>query len=386
MIRPNLIYCNGCHACYSICPKHCIEMKYNFEGFLYPEVDSEICVDCGLCEMACPLLSDNTEKRHIDTYAAINKNDKIRQDSSSGGVFYLLADYVLENDGVVFGAAFDDNFNVRHICIRNKNELYKLQKSKYVQSTIGDSYIKAKTELENGKLVLFTGTPCQISGLLSFLNKKYSNLITQDIICHGVPSPLLWRKYLKSALSSKPKEIDFRNKSKGWLNYSFVIKCSDLIIDFPFNKNPYMQMFLQNISLRESCYNCKFKSIERASDITLADFWGAQNILPKMFDDKGTSLVLINSQKGQLYFNLIKDSLIYLTVSTEEALKYNPSAVKSVAPHYKRDVYLQNISNKDFDYLYKNCFIPNKLEVIKKRVVLIFNYIQQLFRKNKNQF
>ncbi len=368
MIMPDEIYCNGCHACYNICLKNCITMKPNVEGFLYPEVDSALCVNCGLCEKVCPLLNDKAIKNHIEAYAAINKNDEVRLDSSSGGMFNLLANYVLENDGVVFGAAFDEDFNVKHICISDKSDLYKLQKSKYVQSTIGTSYREAKKKLEKGILVLFTGTPCQINGLLSFLSKKYSNLITQDIICHGVPSPLLWQKYLKSVYFTQPIEVNFRNKSKGWLDFSLVIKYKDLTKSFIFNLNPYMQMFLQNISLRESCYNCEFKSIERASDITLADFWGVQNILPEMFDDKGTSLVLINSDKGEFCFNSIKTSLKYKKILIDNALKYNSSAVKSVAPHYKRNKYLRNISSKNFDYLYTKCFLPTTIDRVKNKI------------------
>lgn len=345
--------CSGCHACFSVCPKNCIEMKTDEEGFLYPSVNKELCVDCGMCEKVCqsksPLKSENEPK----AYACINKDEEIRMQSSSGGVFTLLAENIIERGGVVFGAAFDDDFSVKHCFVQEKEELSKFRGSKYVQSTIGNSYIKAKEFLDDGRYVLFTGTPCQTDGLLQFLKKDYENLYVQDIICHGVPSPMVWRKYLRhitSRLDIKVKEISFRNKNSGWQKYSVLFSSLDggncLI---PSAEDNYIKAFLRDISLRPSCYGCHSKTIQRNSDITLADFWGVDKVEPTMYDDKGTSLVLVHSQKGREMFDEIKHGMIYKETDLAEALKYNPSAFKSVQKPATREKFLKKVDENNFD-------------------------------------
>lgn len=363
-MRLHIKNCNGCHSCYNICPKNCISMQSNDEGFLYPHIDEEKCSNCGLCEKVCPLLHDDVERHHLEAYAAMSYNSDIRKSSSSGGVFNLIANYVVDNNGVVFGAAFDEKFNVKHISVFEKKEIIKLQKSKYVQSQIGDTFKQAKTYLEQGILVLFTGTPCQIGGLLNYLGKSYDNLITQDIICHGVPSPLLWQKYLDYISDDTPICVDFRNKEYGWTKFKVLLRYLNDVNEAVYSKNQYMQMFLKNICLRASCYNCSFKTLERPSDITLADFWGVKNVMPEMFDDKGTSLVFVNSKKGQQIFDVIKKHLKYDKAPLEKALEYNASAIASVAPHCKRKKYLKHINDSDFEYLYNKCFLLNPIEKV----------------------
>ena len=268
--------CSGCHACYSVCPTKAIEMVKDEKGFKYPVIDQPKCVNCHLCEKTCPIINKKIVDNEPKAYSCYNKNNEVRSKSSSGGIFTLIASKILEKNGVVFGASFNNKFMVEHIYVEKEEELYKIRGSKYLQSIIGDSYKQAKKFLEEGRYVLFTGTPCQIEGLLSYLNKDYENLITQDIICHGVPSPKVWNKYLEYREKEDgeiPLEINFRSKENGWKNYNLKFRYNGHEYKNNQNTDKYMQAFLKNVSLRESCYNCSFKKINRLSDITLADFW-----------------------------------------------------------------------------------------------------------------
>lgn len=347
--------CTGCHACYSICPKQCISMQADENGFLYPKIDKEKCIECGLCEKACPLLNEKKQNDGGSAYACINTNDRARMKSSSGGVFSLLAENIIENGGSVLGAAFDENLDVSHIEIRKKEELDLLRGSKYVQSRIGESYKKVKEYLESGRLVLFSGTPCQIGGLKNYLNKDYENLLTVDIICHGVPSPSVWQKYLGylkkvcgSAADCKSLPT-FRDKSEGWKRYAvYIILRNGNCISEYHNDNLFMKSFLKNYSLRDSCYNCYYKTVERESDITLADFWGVEVVAPDMFDDKGTSLVFVNSDKGNKIFERIADKMIYRSVDVSEAVKYNSAAYMSVPKPKHREEFLKKLTSENF--------------------------------------
>ncbi len=366
--------CCGCHACYNICPKDAITMHQDERGFKYPIIDKEKCIECGLCRKVCPVLNSEKNENKPTAYAAYNKDENVRKESSSGGIFTLLAEEILDRNGIVFGASFDEQFNVYHTHIENKNELAKFRGSKYVQSSIGDTYKKAKEFLENDRHVLFTGTPCQIEGLKSFLRKEYDRLYTQDIICHGVPSPKVWvkyKEYRKKIDREIPQEISFRNKDNGWKEYNvnFVYKDSEYKNNH--NKDLYIKAFLQDIALRDSCYSCSFKKKNRVSDITLADFWGIENIIPEMDDNKGTSLVIVNSNKGRELFEKIKDKITYKEVNFEEAIRYNPSMTKSVEINKNRDKFFDNLDSIEFDklvkkYANKNNMLSRALRKIKR--------------------
>lgn len=367
--------CSGCHACFNICPKQCITMTYDSEGFLYPVVDMSACIDCGLCEKVCHVHAAIQNKAEPKAYACYSLNEEIRAESSSGGMFSLFADNILEKGGAVFGAAFDDNLNVKHICIDSKEQLYKLRGSKYVQSTIGDTYKKAKELLENGKTVLFTGTPCQIQGLRHYLGKDYDNLYTQDIICHGVPSVKLWDKYLKHIKSLHKSDIStqiqpfFRDKTSGWLNYSVKVRLKDGTAHCQSHKkDPFMQMFLSDKALRPSCYSCAYKGIYRDSDITLADFWGADKQVPDMFDDRGTSLLFVNTQKGAALFSEIMGLCKYKEVSANDAVKRNPAAHTSATCVFARRKIMKNIDAWDFETLRRICTQKSFFEKLERRV------------------
>lgn len=347
--------CNGCQACASICPKSCIEMVKDEEGFLYPKIDEDKCINCRLCEKSCPVLDSRSceqSKETIDAYAVINKDDKARVESSSGGVFTAIASAVIRQGGVVFGATFNERFQVIHKPVETMAGLQELRGSKYVQSSIGNAYKQAEKFLQENRLVLFTGTPCQIGGLHAYLKKPYDNLLTQDIICHGVPSPLVWEKYVayrEKKSGGKTLQVSFRNKRLGWKNYSMQFLFSNQTEYTALQtKDPYMQVFLKNLCLRPSCYDCAFKTKARQSDFTLADFWGLENVLPNIDDDKGTSLVFIHSEKGRRIFNEIKETLSMYEVDGDRAILYNSAMVKSVAKPENRDKFMSTIQAKGF--------------------------------------
>lgn len=358
--------CTGCYACESKCPQKAISMKINKEGFFYPNIDETKCVSCYLCEKICPVLKESPMKFSIEAFSTVNKEENIRIKSSSGGMFSLISQEILKDGGVVFGASFSDDFKeVNHIGIETEDKLYKLQGSKYLQSRIGKTYIEAEKYLKEGRKVLFSGTPCQIGGLYSYLQKDYDNLYTQDIICHGVPSPLVWNKYVEhfeNKFNSKIDSISFRNKDTGWRNYCFYISFENKKEYKNFaSQNLYMRGFLLNLFLRPSCYMCNFKGIERQADITLADFWGVENVLPKD-DDKGTSLVLTNTKKGQELFELAKNSITFNNVDRINALSYNSAATKSCEKPLKRQEFF-NTAEKTSMYKALNKYCKIKLSV-----------------------
>lgn len=339
--------CCGCHACYNRCPQKCISMRSDDEGFWYPIVNSKECINCGLCEEVCPILSKPIVKNHPTAYACQNKDDQIRQQSSSGGVFTIVAASVLANHGVVFGAGFDGEFNVLHSSVDSLDSLSNFRGSKYVQSCIGDTYEQANNFLKQGRQVLFSGTPCQIAGLKSYLGKDYEGLVCLDIICHGVPSPLVWQQYRSELGNNNELEfINFRDKTFGWKRFSLRFTYQndgEYLKDLHSDK--FMQGFLKNVYLRPSCYKCSFKTLARESDITLADFWGIENILPKFDDDQGTSLIIVNSNKGKKIFLAAADKMKYEKIDIEQAIRYNSAAIKSVADNPKRDKFFRELPN-----------------------------------------
>ena len=342
--------CSGCHACFNICPKNAIEMIPDKYGFLYPNIKEDICIHCNLCTRVCPALNSKEKKNNIHAYACINQDDTVRLNSSSGGIFHLLAKNILLKNGVVFGARFNEKFEVVHDYIQTVEDIKDFQGSKYVQSTIKDSYRKAKQFLEDKRMVLFTGTPCQIEGLLCYLQKDYSNLITQDIICHGVPSPSLYRiykEYIQNSYEDNITKVNFRDKSNGWKKYEVSIELGKKHYQSNHDDDIYIKAFLSDIALRESCYQCHAKKKNRLSDLTLADFWGIENILPNFDDDKGTSLVIINSPAGYELFNEIKGSIVYQEVNYEQAISYNPSIYQSVNRPKKRDMFLCDVDKEN---------------------------------------
>ena len=365
--------CCGCTACKNVCPKDAIEMKEDEEGFLYPEVNKEKCVNCGLCKKVCPVLNQRVEKNKQLAYIVNNKNDEIRKQSTSGGAFSAIAEYAIENGGVVFGATFNKEFNVEHTYVTTKEELKKFRGSKYVQSNLKNTFKEAKDFLENNKLVCFSGTPCQIEGLKKFLGKDYQNLITIDIVCHAVPSPLVWRKYLdyekkKNGLDNI-QEILFRDKSKYGYKYSMMtIKAESAVYSEGVETDPYLRAFFGDLSDRPSCYNCKFKKQNRVSDFTIWDCFTAENFDKNLDDDKGTSRILIQTEKGIEIFKQIEDKFNYKEVKVEDLVKNVKEMYNSVSMNIKRKEFFKDINNMEEKEFF-NKYFPNGVKVrIEKKV------------------
>lgn len=318
--------CCGCEACVQACPKHCISFVEDVEGFLYPAVDKVSCIGCGLCEKVCPILNQAKERTPLNVYAAKNQNEQELLKSSSGGIFILLAKAVVLSGGVVFGAKYDEKWNVIHAYAETEGAIKDFMGSKYVQSRIGNTYKKAKVFLEEGRPVLFSGTSCQIVALKRFLRREYDNLLTVDVVCHGVPSPKVWRSYLEH-INPQHKTITYvnmRDKSRGWSRYSYVFKSNEnsLYDDYAAN-SIYLKGFINNLFLRPSCFTCPAKKGKVNSDITLGDCWGYEYMCKEMFDDKGLSTIVCHTTKGE-------KSLMELKINLKEIdyglfAKANPS-------------------------------------------------------------
>lgn len=352
--------CCGCAACATICPHHVLTMKADNSGFLYPIVNNKKeCTNCGLCERVCPILHENEERIPTYSYAIKNNDEEVRKKSSSGGVFTAFAKRTIEEDGIVYGASFDEQWSIKHIGITKKEDLHHLQGSKYVQSNTFGIYKDIKEKLQEGISVLFTGTPCQVAGLKHYLQKEYENLTTIDIICHGVPSPKIWKDYL-SEVTNRYKlpivHIDFRNKVTGWKDYHFVINFADLATEdnkkrghiiCHHHDNIYMQLFLNDYILRPSCHSCMFRKGKSGSNYTLGDYWGIQNVNADFDDDRGISL-LLEYDKPKSIPSYIKQHCTMIETSVESALKENPA--------FTRD-WPQNRYSKLFYILHNNLSI-----------------------------
>lgn len=335
--------CCGCEACVQVCPKNCIDFSKDAQGFLYPVVNKESCIDCGLCEKVCPVINKTNQSKnsHSTLYAVKSSDDAIRQQSSSGGFFSLLADYVLVKGGVVYGATFDDAFNVCHTRVDNIEDLYKLRGSKYVQSRIGQTFRECKDDLKAGKLVLLTGTPCQISALGHFLRKDYDNLIKVEVVCHGVPSPMIYQQYLKETVIKDVEDrtitkVNFRTKLGSWKKYFFTVEYKDRgeICEYKecVTDSLYMKGFLSDLYIRPSCFECPAKNFTSGADFTIADFWGQEYTFPEFDDDKGVSAVFVNTDKAQEIFYQI--SAVVVEKPFADFIKYNSSLVKSAVQTY----------------------------------------------------
>lgn len=355
--------CNGCGACAASCPLGCIVMQEDREGFRYPAVDAERCVSCHKCENVCPLLNELPAQDVPLVYGGKHKNAGIRESSSSGGVFPAVAAFVLENGGVVCAAAYRENFEVVHQIIENVSDLGKLQGAKYSQSRVSHLFAQMRSILESGRWLLFVGTPCQVAGFHGYLGKAYDKLILVDMICHGVPSPMVWQEYLayrrqKDARNAEIVQINQRDKVSGWSRYRYSLRIgygNGKSYCAPQSEDMYMRGFVNNLYLRPSCAQCQFKASVRCADLTLGDYWGVWEQHPEFDDDKGISLVLIHTQKGADCWDRIKSNLDCISVDAKEALDKNPSARSSSAPHPKRDVFFENRGNVDFEKLVAEC-------------------------------
>ena len=358
--------CTGCAACYNSCSSGAIEMKADNTGFLFPSVDLSRCIECKMCEKACPQLSKVTcGYRSPKAYIAQNSNEEIRMQSTSGGAFTAIAMETIKQGGVVFGAAFVENYCVRHIGVETEKDLGKFRNSKYVQSEIGDSYKQARNFLKAGRNVCFSGTPCQINGLLSFLNKEYDNLITVDVMCRAVPSPKVFAKYLEERNSKYPdfNRVVFRDKARGY-SYSTlsIYKDSKNLYRGGSEYDQWLRLFFKGFCNRESCFNCGFQTGNRISDFTLWDCWGTQNYSNKMDDNKGTTNVIAWTSKGQKLF----DSIDTLSVKEIGIENIDASLDRGDLPRpvYDRDEFWEDVEKMEPDvFLRKYVPLSTKIRV-----------------------
>ena len=363
--------CTGCSACKAICPQNAISMVADAEGFLRPSIDDARCVKCGLCTNVCPVLTKMEPRQPLVVYAAKAKDDELRAKSSSGGVFSLLARAVFAEGGIVFGAGFDRNdWHVMHKSAENEEELEDLRGSKYVQSEMGDVFRQVKLELSKNRKVLFTGTPCQIAGLRLFLGKQYDNLLMVDVVCHAAPSPLVWKKYLRERLSAAGYEsggdipfitkISFRNKKYGWKKFSLFLSFSNSMEYLEdLTKDVFLRGFLLELYNSKSCHDCKCRELKSGSDLTIADYWRVYEKKPEMDDDKGTSLVLVNTCKGELFWQKIEHFLDTAVSSIEDAIRVNPAIVKSPLGNKRREIFFSKLNKTaSVDRLVINLLTP----------------------------
>ena len=402
--------CCGCQACVQACPKQCINFCQDDRGFYYPEVDIAECVNCRICEKICPILNvKEYELPHNTlTYAAYNDNEQKRLSSSSGGIFTALAEHVISKNGIVFGAAFNEDFNVFHCGVENRSDLEKLKGSKYVQSYIGNCYTEVKSQLKDGRMVLFSGVPCQIAGLKHFLQKDYPNLILVDVVCHGVPSPTVWSKYLcekKSRIAqengvSKEKvaisNISFRDKRNSWRKFNLTIDY-EILSENP-NKekeiiksgivtnciwdDDYMLSFLKNYALRPSCFKCHFRNGKSRSDVTIADFWGVENcVTDSGYNcEKGTSLILVHNSRLKEIIDTLPISKI--KVDFKQAIKGNSPVTKDVKAPLSRSTFFKNIESESLhDALYKAEKIHKRYWKYVYFIIRVKNRCKMIFKK-----
>lgn len=352
--------CCGCSACYSICPKNCIEMKADEEGFLYPNVDKDVCINCGLCEKICPIINKVEEKEvPQEGYLVQIKDEKIRAESTSGGAFTAIAKYVLDKKGVVFGVQYDKDLNVVHSYVENEADLKLYRNSKYVQSKIGDTFKQAKKFLNEERWVCFSGTPCQIEGLKKYLRKDYEKLVTVDIVCHAVPSPLIWEKYLevqREKYGNDIKNILFRDKKYYGYKYATMTIQDKNGKDLGYlgvESDIMLRAFFSNICDRPSCYECAFKKRYRVSDFTIWDCFITGLIAKDFDDDKGTTRVLIQSQKAKNIFNEIKFELKYKNIGADLLTKNVHEMFHSVKTNKIRNVFMKDAVQLDAKILFE---------------------------------
>ncbi len=363
MIKINKNTCTGCEMCVSICPKQCISMEEDEFGFRYPIINENECINCHLCETHCPVEKKWDIEFKPRIYAVQNKSIEDRILSSSGGMFSVISRYILDNNGVVYGAVYNNDLSVKHVRVDFLKDLDKLRGSKYLQSHMNDSYKNVKIDLDKGLLVAFSGTGCQIAGLKSFLQKEYCNLITIEVACHGVPSESVFRSYINEIeknTKSRVVSINFRDKKNSWNKYNISITLANgEEISQIFFQNDFMKGYINNFYLRNSCKNCMFKKMKSGSDILLGDFWGVNELGNPWNDDRGTSVVFINTIQGFDLFSKIKSNILYKETNLEFSTYFNPCIVSPI--ENSKDIY-EDLNHMTLHDAVEKNYIPPKIE------------------------
>lgn len=363
--------CTGCGVCAAVCPSAAVEMQPDAHGFLRPVVADAACTDCGLCAGKCPVSVLPQTSAHTEVLTGYAKDGTLLPRSSSGAIFPVLAAEIIRRGGLVFGAAFDGQFQVVHTAAVSVENLSALCSSKYVQGRIpSDCYAQVKAALAAGRWVYFSGLPCQVAALKSYLGRDYETLITQDTACHSVPSPLVWDEYkaeLEKQYGGKLTSFSFRNKANGWEGYH-IRALFDNGSEFtqPAVENPYQRGFIKGLYSRSSCFECKFKGIERCSDITLADYWGVKGIQPDAYNPQGTSLILLHSEKGRSLLEGCKNQL-QLQSAAKDAFAFNPAVLTPIQKPARYDEFWEGYGQTSFADLVSTCCEPTKDELAKER-------------------
>lgn len=337
--------CTGCSACAMICHQRAITMHEDSEGFYRPLVDGKKCLNCGICSKICPVMKQSETSSSPVAFAARSLDDNLRRSSSSGGIFYLLGEKVIQEKGVVFGCALTGpDFIARHVYAETYEELSTLKGSKYVQSDLGECFVTVKNYLSKGRKVLFSGTPCQVMGLKSYLGIEYENLITVTFICHGVPSPDVYKKYIQEikGKSGEIESVSFRDKTFSWRKFSMALRTKDgRLIIRDTSHDPFLRVFLANLCLRPSCYQCPCQKGRSEADITLADFWAVKQFTPELDDNRGTSYLLVHTDNGsklwESCFSLVKRCV----VPFEETIQYNRAYFESPSEPASRSKFMR---------------------------------------------
>ena len=364
--------CVGCTACQSICPKHCIRMEYDSEGYKYPVAEKSVCINCGLCEKVCPCLNVQTfDEFKTRAFAVQTKDRPVRLQSASGGAFSVLAEKVLQDGGVVYGGAFDKAFNVVHVRVETVRDLERLRGSKYVQSEMEGIFPMVKADLESGRKVLFSGTPCQLAGLQRYLHGKTDNLLRVDLVCHGIPSPRFW-SYIVCKLSERYGRLQycaFRNKHFGYAGSTMAMQFADGKMRYMGRDiQLYKKLFFDDINTRPSCFACHFKTIKRNTDFTIYDCWHVNEIDRRMDDDCGTTWLLVQSERGMHFFNGIADKFRYAEAPVDKAIKLDGLlATTCTTPNVRRSEFFNECWSMELDALVAKYF-PLTL---KKRMVML---------------
>lgn len=377
-------FCTGCRTCEQLCPTNSISIRPDHEGFLEPVIDKMTCIDCGLCSKRCPQNKLQVLSPSQNVYGFRYKDSNTLYHSASGGAFVALAKYILEQNGVVYGSVYvDQNMHVCHVRVDDLKDLKRLQGSKYVQSDTQHTFNEVLLDLKEGLKVLYSGTPCQIAGLKSYLNKNYDTLVTVDIICHGVPSPLLFEKYIlwMSNKYSKIIEYNFRDKKGGW-GLTAMASTKTKIIQRYCNLDPYYFHFLEGNTYRESCYKCQYARAERVSDITIGDYWGIEDEHPEFYSEKGVSCVLINTTKGEEIFKKIKDKAICIESTLEKVSHQNGNLNHPTNRNSIRDYIYNGINDKGLNDFFSDnmkfkirfvdvikSHVPSQLKIYLKKVL-----------------
>ena len=344
--------CSGCKACIDICPTKAITMCKDEEGFEYPQINQEKCINCGKCSRLCAFKRKNINEaqKPISIIGVKAKNEKERISSRSGGIFSVLANYIIEQSGIVYGCVLSKDLEVHHARATTQEQLKEFKGSKYVKSNLKNVYSEAKNDLQEGKIVLFSGTGCEIAGLYATLkNVDTSKLYTCDLICHGVPTPLIYEEYIKfmeKKENQKITHVDFRDKSFGWSTHKETLSFED---GKKLTANYYTELFYSHHILRPSCYNCQFSNMDRVSDITIGDFWGIQKENPEFYDEKGISLALVNTGKGQEILEHIKEKLDWIEVKSQHYMQ--PNLQHPSKKPENRNEFWEDYKQKGFEYI-----------------------------------